>query len=957
MINSLYTQSVYSFNGSVLKLETLISTAQKKGTHVALADQHLHAAVPFLRLAKAANLTPLLGIEILIETSQNPVKALLYARGEAGYYALLKCETIYAFKGHLSMQDLKEYQADVSLIIWPDLLQEIDLENIHTHMDWVYRIDRLDISCNRVLRNDEPVAVERLMKSILNTPSDDSTPLLDTFQDSDALADFLAVHGLSFTLKKASLPRFKTPEDISSMDYLKALAKKGLKRRLQINPHPEKPYLERLDKELSVIESLQYEDYFLIVWDIIKEARRLQITVGPGRGSAPGSLVAYALGITHVDPIEHGLLFERFLNQARKTMPDIDLDFPDDERDQLLQYLNHTYGKNHVALIATFGTFLTKSSLRDSARVLDIEKKRMNQIMEAVKAYSSVQHMIQEDVNVQDWMNRDEKTHEWLTLASYLEGYPKHIGTHAAGVILSEEPLTDYTALSPGLSGMSQTQLEQKILESMDLLKIDLLGLRNLSLIRDILAIVNPTIKRPIELSRLRLSDAKTYEAFKTGSMNGIFQMESPGMRRFIKRMQPDRFEDIVALLALYRPGPMESINEYLKRRKKESAVPSVHPSIDPILEPTYGIIIYQEQIMRIATDFAGYTLEEADLLRRAVSKKDRKTLEEERGRFIKTAITHRQDKALAESIYDLIVRFADYGFNRSHSVAYAMIAYWMMYLKAHHPGAFLSVMMRQAFHQETLMHQYIMDAKHHHLDVLGPNILESGVQFKLEYQALMYPLSGIKNIGQDTVQKVIDIREEKGFDSYLDFIQKTQDVLNTRQWTFLIYAGALDVFNLTHQTMIENLEALKTFAQMTGESLSDFKLTHHDEYPPSLLESHEKMALSINIKYHVYHPYQKWLNHPEVKTLDEAFEQKINGPLLAAIARINPITTKQGDPMAFLTLKGRHVEVDAVIFPEAFKGLKESPQEGMAMLNGGFQYRQNKWQYIITKVKEIPSE
>lgn len=957
MINSLYTQSVYSFNGSVLKLETLIAHAQKKGTHVALADHHLHAAVPFLRLAQAANLTPLLGIEIVIETSQDPVKALLYARGEAGYYALLKCETLYAFKGVLSMQDLEPFQADISLIVWPHLFKDIDLEHIHTHLKWVYRVDRLDASTDRVLRQDEPVALERLMKSILNTSSDDSTPLEKTFQNSDAVADFIAVHGLDFRLKKASLPRFKTPDEISSMDYLKALAKKGLTRRLQMNPQPEKPYIERLEKELQVIQSLQYEDYFLIVWDIIKEARRLSITVGPGRGSAPGSLVAYALGITHVDPIVHGLLFERFLNQARKTMPDIDLDFPDDERDQLLQYLKTKYGPDHVALIATFGTFLTRSSLRDSARVLDIEKKRINQIMEAVKSHASITQMIDDDVNVKDWMQRDPKTDEWLRLAALLEGYPKHIGTHAAGVILSDRPLTEYTALSLGLGGMSQTQLEQKVLESMDLLKIDLLGLRNLSLIRDILATVNPTLKRPIELARIRLSDAKTFDAFKTGSMNGIFQMESPGMRRFIKRMQPDQFEDIVALLALYRPGPMESINEYLKRRKKESPVPHVHPSIDPILAPTYGIIIYQEQIMRIATDFAGYTLEEADLLRRAVSKKDRRTLEEERSRFVETATRHRQDKALAESIYDLIVRFADYGFNRSHSVAYAMIAYWMMYLKAHHPGAFLSVMMRQAFHQETLMHQYIMDAKHHHLDVLSPNILESGLQFKLEYQALLYPLSGIKNIGNDTIQKVIDIREEKGFDSFLDFIQKTQEVLNARQWTYLIYAGALDVFNLTHQTMIENLEALKTFAQMTGESLSDFKLIAHDEYPPTLLESHEKLALSINLKYHVYHPYQKWLNHPEVKTLDEAFEEKLNGPILAYITRVNPITTKQGDSMAFLTLKGRHVEVDAVLFPEALKALQEIPQEGMTLLNGGFQYRQNKWQYIITKVKEIPSE
>ena len=957
MINSLYTQSSYSFNGSVLALETLIQTAQKKGTHVALADHHLHASVPFLRMAKAAQITPLLGIEIQLEKAEGTTTALVYARGEKGYEALLKVETLYAFKGTLSVVDIAPYSAHLSLIIWPDTVSEIDLEHYHETLTHVYRTDHLNVSCHRVLRDSEPAALEDLLKAILNTPSDLSTPLSETFHATDQDAEFIRDHALQITLKKATLPSYQTPDNVTSMAYLRALSKKGLTRRLQIDPHPEAPYKERLERELNVIESLQYEDYFLIVWDIIKEAKRRSIIVGPGRGSAPGSLVAYALGITHIDPLKHNLLFERFLNQARKTMPDIDLDFPDDERDILLGYLQDKYGSDHVALIATFGTFLKRSSLRDSARVLSIEKKRLSQIMDAIKSYESIQAMIDQDANVQDWMARDEKTAEWITLAAQLEGTPKHIGTHAAGVILSDRPLTDYTALSRGLLSMSQTQLEQKVLESMDLLKIDLLGLRNLSLIRDILNVINPTLKRPIELARISLTDVATFDAFKTRSMNGIFQMESPGMRRFITRMQPSQFEDIVALLALYRPGPMESINDYLKRRAQGAEIPKIHATIDPILEPTYGIIIYQEQIMRIATDFAGYSLEEADLLRRAVSKKERSTLEKERARFMeKSQAIERQEK-LAQSIYDLIVRFADYGFNRSHSVAYALIAYWMMYLKAHYPGAFLSVMMTQAFHQETLMHQYIADANAQNLEVLTPNILESGHRFKLEYHALIYPLTGIKNIGQETVMKIIAIRDEVGFESFLDFIQKTKDVLNTRQWTYLIYAGALDVFGHTHQTMIENLDALKTFAQMTGESLSDFKLVTYEEYPHETLASQEKLALTVAFKYHVYQPYQKWLEHPDVRTLDDAFEEKINGPIMAQITRVNAITTKQGDAMAFVALRGHIVELDAVLFPDAFKALKDPLKEGMAMLNGGFQFRQKKWQYIITKVKQIPSE
>lgn len=956
MINSLYTQSVYSFNGSVLTVESILSTAKERGTYVALADHHLHASVPFLQGAKQAALKPLLGIEVMLEYASGVYKALIYARGNKGYEALLKCETIYSFKERLSSADISPYKEDLSLILLQPHASDLDIEHYTKVLSYVYLNTALELNTQRVLRLSDDASLERLMKAILNTPSEDSDPLEETFSGSDSSEDFLIAHVLDVPGKKAQLPTFKGPSDVTSLEYLKALAQKGLKRRLQMHPHPEKPYFARLDKELSVIASLQYEDYFLIVWDIIKEARNRTILVGPGRGSAPGSLVSYALGITHIDPLEHGLLFERFLNQARKSMPDIDLDFPDDERDQLLGYLKEKYGSDHVALIATFGTFLKRSALRDSARILKIESKRLEAIIEASQSYDSLHAMMQSDANVKDWMTREDTTRHWLNLAVKLEGLPKHIGTHAAGVMLSDRPLTEYTALSQGLNQMSQTQLEQKVLEAMDLLKIDLLGLRNLSLIRDILKRVNLDLKKPLDLYRLSLHDKKTFEAFNTQSMNGIFQLESPGMRRFVKRMKPRQFEDIVALLALYRPGPMESINDYLKRKSDPLSVPKIHPKIDPILAPTSGIIIYQEQIMKIATEFAGYTLEEADLLRRAVSKKDRATLEKERGQFVKRAQKNGMNPKLADDTYRFIVRFADYGFNRSHSVAYAMIAYWMMYLKAHYPAAFIGVLMQQALHQEKALNDYISDAKSHRLDVLGPNILESGVTFKPQLNALVFPLTAIKHIGKETFEKIIEIRTDSPFTSFLDFIDKTKLILNARQWTYLIYAGALDVFKINHQTMIENLDALKTFTQFTGESLNAFKMEMYDEYDARTLESHEKLALSINLRYHVYHPYQKVLSHPDIFTLDDAFDRKHSGTVLAFISRVNVITTKNNDPMAFLELRGQRLTLDGVMFPDAFKALLNPLEEAMVLVQGSFQNRNQKWQFVITKVKEIPA-
>lgn len=951
MINSLYTQSVYSFNGSVIKLEDLIDAMKLKSKYVALADQNLHGAMKFFKLAFSNGLKPIIGLETNLESASDmPVKGLIYARKNKGYQALLKLSSLFHFKGVITHSDIKPYENDLSVFII--IKKDENDMTFHQYKDLKHVYFKEDFSFTKVHRLlSHPESFEKVMKQIMGANESIEGCLEDQMIEMDE--PFLAGHVIEDNFLKSHLPKFKTPDHISSFEYLKALSEKGLKRRLEMNPKQSSPYFSRLEKELKVLQELNYEDYFLIVWDILKEARKKNILVGPGRGSAPGSLVAYSLGITHIDPLEHGLLFERFLNAARKTMPDIDIDFPDDKRELMLSYLSEKYGNDHVALISTFGTFLFKSALRDSARVLNIDAKRVKNILDISKNYSSVKALI-EDPSIKDWMQRHESIQLWLKSAYYLEGCPKHVSTHAAGIVLSDKPLYEYTAIKPGLYGLSQTMFEQSEMEAMGVLKIDLLGLRNLTLIQKMVDKINTSSKKPLMLNQLSLEDQKTFKQFQVGSMNGIFQLESRGMRRLIKDLKVSAFKDIALALALYRPGPMESISTFLKRRNQKEMVPKIHPIIDEILKDTEGILIYQEQIMAIATDFAGYSLEEADLLRRGVSKKDRNILEKEEKLFVQKAIRYGQDEHLAKTIYAFIVKFADYGFNKSHSVAYAMIAYWMMYIKARYPHIFLSVMMAQALNQPEALLTYINEAKTYHIDIRRPSILQSSLDFVMEGHSLIFPLSGIKNIGKESWPKFLELKKHHTFDTFVDFIIKTDSIFNTRQVQYLIYSGALDDFKETHQTMIENLDAIKTFSKFNQDSQS-FKLSQYEEYPLEILEKQEVDALTINITYHINQHYQTILKHPDIYTLEEAYQEKGTLRFIARISRIKELETKTKETMAFLELKGQFITMDAVMFPELFKTHGAPLLNHVYLFLGQFQYRQNKWQITLQNLKEIP--
>ena len=991
MLASLYLETAYSFKGASISLNKLIERARFLNLEaLVLTDRRMHAVRKFAFACETNNISPIIGVQIDAAPffKDTPLKLIAYAQNETGYKNLLKLGTLNSISPFLELSQIKDHLEGVSLMLntlegemksledeaQTKAVQSVyhelkrltkdfyigvhpDEESEESHvlpLDRVLYLEHKDFEVHRVLstiHESKPVLKERDSGYLK-----DEATLNTLYKYPKKVERFLRKHTFKLPDDHAKLPEFKTPEGVSSERYLRALSYKGLMKRIDGKPLDKDKYEKRLNKELSVIHSLGYDDYFLIVFDVIKHAKKQNILVGPGRGSAPGSLVSYALGITTIDPIRHGLLFERFLNKARLNMPDIDIDFPDDKRDQLIQYAKKRYGSHYVSLICTFGTFLSKSSLRDTARVYDIRKPLIEEIVKTASKYESIGEMIERDPNVQNRMDYDDKVSLWLDVAKKLEGLPRHVSTHAAGVMLSDRPLIEYTALQEGLNGVYQSQYEQKDLEAMGLLKMDFLGLRNLTMIEHILRDIKINHGRAINPYALPLDDPQTYKLMREKSMTGLFQLESAGMRSLIKRLQPKRFEDIAMALALYRPGPMESIPVFLKRRQGKERPVSLSPEIDAILKPTEGILLYQEQIMAIASRFAGYSLSEADILRRAVSKKDRNTLEKERLNFIEKAVENHKDKALANKIYDYIVRFADYGFNKSHSVAYGLISYWMAYLKAHYPAEFLMELMHTAVSSANQMRLYMQEALDLGLDVKRPDIMISGLRFKRKENTLYYPLTAIKNLGKNNARIIVNKREETGgFTSFSDFIRKTADTLNKRHYEYLIYSGALDAFAKNQRTMLDNLEAIISFAKYeTAIDSDDFILRESEPDDFDTLRKNERLALGLNIEYDELKPYEKVLRNKNIHLPKDMASLPINKPvtLLAIVSRVKEIKTKKGDSMAFLTLEDRVSNVDGVLFPNVFTTINVTLNEGDVMLfTGSLRKKADDLQLIIEKI------
>ncbi|MBO7729245.1 MAG: DNA polymerase III subunit alpha [Lachnospiraceae bacterium] len=770
----------------------------------------------------------------------------------------------------------------------------------------------------------------------------------EAIQNTELIAKRCNVE-IEFGVQK--LPKYDVPEGYTAEEYLTKLCEEGLRRRYENY----KDYEDRLYFELETIKQMGYVDYFLIVWDFINYAKQNHIMVGPGRGSAAGSLVSYALAITDIDPIRYNLLFERFLNPERVSMPDIDVDFCYERRGEVIDYVTQKYGKDKVVQIITFGTMAARNVIRDVGRVLDMPYGAVDQIAKMIPAELNItiDKALQENSELKRAYETDTQIRNLIDMAKRLEGLPRHSSMHAAGVVISKEPIMEYVPLSRGSDGSIVTQYVMTTLEELGLLKMDFLGLRTLTVIQDALEMIKTNIGLSIDLNEIDYNDINVLEMIGAGKTEGVFQLESAGMKSFMRELRPQTLEDIIAGIALYRPGPMDFIPKYIAGKNSGGEIVYDCPQLKPILEPTYGCIVYQEQVMQIVRDLAGYSLGGADILRRAMSKKKDSVMQAERKRFVygdeKTGVAgcikNGISEQVANKIYDDMVDFAKYAFNKSHAAAYAIVCYQTAYLKFYFPVEFMAALMTSVMDRLTKLGEYIQECKGLSIDILPPDINEAESTFAARGKNIRYGLSAIKGVGRNVIDAIVEERKENGpYQDIYDFCQRLalKDI-NKRTVENLIKAGAFDSLGFTRKQLIHiymdvmDKVASDKKSDISGQ-LSFFDIAEEEtraafmirvpdvgEFDQEVLLEFEKEVLGIYLSGHPLDAYSEILKkNTTARTIDFLRDEEgrviVHDQSMATIGGIiSKVTNKSvrnGKPMAFLTLEDLFGTVEVIVFP-----------------------------------------
>ena len=769
---------------------------------------------------------------------------------------------------------------------------------------------------------------------------------------------------LEIDFRHAQLPEFEVPPEHNISTYLKELCYKGLNERYpEITKHLE----ERLEYELSVIKKMEFEPYFLIVWDFVRYAKEKGIMVGPGRGSAAGSLVAYCLNITNIDPMAYGLLFERFLNPERISMPDFDIDFCYERREEVIEYVSEKYGNDKVAQIITFGTMAARAAVRDVGRALGIPYAQVDTIAKMIpwEPNITIEKALKMESRIKELMKRDEDIKKLIETASSLEGLARHASTHAAGIVLSRKPLTDYVPLQKTAEGERCTQYAMAELEELGLLKMDFLGLRTLTVISNALKIIKHTRGEKVDINKIPLDGKKVYKMLSKGNCVGIFQLESEGMRDLVKRLKPENIEDITALLALYRPGPLGSgmIEDFINRKKGIIEIKYAHPRLESVLKETYGVIVYQEQVMKIASELAGFTLGQADILRKAMGKKQKGVMEKQRELFIKGAQKNNIKKNTAADIFDLIAYFAGYGFNKSHSVSYAFISYQTAYLKTHYTVEYMASLLTSIMGNNDKVALYIKECRNMNIEILPPDINQSLVNFTVVGgKAIRFGLAAVKNVGEKAIKSIIDEhKRNSNFTSLLDFCQRVDlRVVNKRVIESLIKCGAFDSIGARRSQLLAFLDVTLKNGQEYQKSKRNGQTSIFDlfeennpdkdsgnyqdrlpdisEFSKNELLAMEKEMLGLYISYHPLNDYRERLKKIITSTSIELtnLSDKSRVVLAGVINNLKRKSTKNGNLMAFITLEDLEGTVEIIAFPKVYEKCKEMIKEDEIIITEG---------------------
>jgi len=779
------------------------------------------------------------------------------------------------------------------------------------------------------------------------------------------------------------LPEYEVPPGYTPESFLKKLAYEGLEERLKKEGPdrsiPRSVYEKRLEEELKIINSMGYAGYFLIVWDFVNFAKSRGIPVGPGRGSAAGSLVAYCLKIIDLNPLRYGLLFERFLNPERVSMPDIDIDFCMDRRDEVIQYVSEKYGSDHVAQIITFGTMAARGVIRDVGRSLDIPYGEVDRIARLIPEGPNVslKEAIDGEPRLRELMEKDRKVKELIEYALALEGLTRHSSTHAAGIVISKDPLIEHVPLCKGSNGEIVTQFSMENIEKIGLVKFDFLGLRTLTVIDKTVHLINKnrSERERFDITSIPLDDPATYRLLSSGATMGIFQLESRGMRDILIKVKPDTFEDLIAILALFRPGPLGSgmVDDYIKRRRGLVPVEYEIPELEDILKETYGVIVYQEQVMKIANALAGFSLGEADLMRRAMGKKDPETLLKLKDRFIKGCMDHGIDEARASRLFDLIEYFAGYGFNKSHSAAYALISYQTAYLKTHYPVEYMAAMLTCDMGKMDKITAGIKECREMGIEVPPPDVNESDLDFTVAGNTIRFGLGAIKNVGEGAIQAILKARKRGKFTSIFDFCRRVDlKKVNRRTIESLIKSGAFDSLGARRSQLMEVLDRAMDMGSsysksreqvsifdMEGSSFDDTMETLPDipEWDEHILLKQEKEMIGFYITGHPLARYEEKIRKYTLTTTRDIYEIENGKDVLVCgmISAIRSLNTRKGDKMAYIKIEDMEGSVEVIVFPDIYKAsLDLLVEEKAVMVKGTVDRNENNVKIKATLIQDL---
>ena len=970
---ALQIKTSYSILNSLNDIKKLVSLAKKYGySNLAITDENnMFGVMEFYLECKKNDIKPIIGIELSFDNNH----ILLYAKNNLGYKNLIKLSTIIS-DINMTYEILDKYK-DNLILVMPISSYNEKIFNLYedkfigysnnsekeiikgkkvfiNDVSYLKKEDAIYLDYANMIRDGKIVGEYEINKDnnryLYTLKEIDNIVSKEDFENIDYIIDNCNVE---LTYTEGLLPIYD--RNTNSKEHLRELSLKGLKKRCDGNIPKE--YMDRLEKELMVIDKMGFNDYFLIVYDYVLYAKKHDILVGPGRGSAAGSLVSYTLGITDVDPIKYNLLFERFLNIERVTMPDIDIDFDASKRQDVIDYVIDKYGEKKVVGIITFNTLGAKQVIRDVGRVLNIKQSLIDTLAKSCPKDLEVSY--NENHSFKKLVDNSYDLKKLYDIALHLEGLPRHISVHAAGVVMSNKDIDEIIPLYRNQLGMYVSAYSKDYLEPLGLLKMDFLGISNLTLVDEVINNIRKDTKMNITFANIPMEDKKTLNTFAKGDTEGIFQFEASGMIKFLRELKPTEFKDIVAATSLYRPGPMDSIPEYLARRSGKVKIDYIDPSLEDILKETYGIIIYQEQVMQIAVKMAGYTLGEADILRRAMSKKKEDVLLKEKEKFINGSIKNGYSHDVANKVYNLILKFANYGFNKSHAVAYAMIAYKMAFLKTHFYSYFMLSLLSNVINNETKTNIYISKLRSNKVKVLPPDINLSNTKYIIHDNNIICPLSIIRNVGTNVASVILAEREKGEFISFIDFAKRTYNkAVNRKVIESLILAGVFNNLGYNKKTLMLNLDNILNYAELSQDNtlieIEEPLIDTVKEYDHDELIKHEFDLFGFYLQEHPISRYKKY-NSISTLNLNEYIGKYTN--IILEVIKIKEVITKKNDVMAFIKCSDEYKEIDLTLFPKEYKLYNNLKAHDIIDVYGKIEKRLDNIEIIVSRINKLSKE